>query len=71
MFPSHDRGIKFKKPKPGSYDYQLEQTMKPGYRKEMKKGGKALKPVDKQKNPGLAKLDFFVCLQVLMLCRLF
>ena len=49
-----------KKPKPGSYDYQLEQTMKPGYRKEMKKGGKALKPVDKQKNPGLAKLPTHV-----------
>ena len=51
-----DRGGKFKKPKPGSYDYQLEQTMKPGYRKEMKKGGRTLKPVDKEKNPGLAKL---------------
>ena len=49
---------RFKKPKPGSYDYQLQQTMKPGAkdRKEMKKGGSALKPVDKKKNPGLAKL---------------
>jgi len=25
-------------------------------RREMKKGGSALKPVDKEKNPGLAKL---------------
>ena len=50
-------GGKLKKPKPGSYDYQLQETMKPPYkRKEMKKGGKALKPVDKEKNPGLAKL---------------
>ena len=58
-----DRGGKLKKPKPGSYDYQLQETMKPGYRKdrkEMKKGGKALKPVDKQKNPGLAKLPTHV-----------
>jgi hypothetical protein len=50
-------GGRLKKPKPGSYDYQLQETMKPPYkRKEMKKGGKALKPVDKEKNPGLAKL---------------
>ena len=50
-------GGKLKKPRPGSYDYQLQETMKPPYkRKEMKKGGKALKPVDKEKNPGLAKL---------------
>ena len=52
-------GGKLKKPKPGSYDYQLQETMKPDYkkdRKEMKKGGSALKPVDKKKNPGLAKL---------------
>ena len=56
-------GGKLKKPKPGSYDYQLQETMKPGYRKdrkEMKKGGKALKPVDKEKNPGLAKLPTHV-----------
>ena len=50
-------GGKLKKPRPGSYDYQLQETMKPPYkRKEMKKGGIALKPVDKEKNPGLAKL---------------
>ena len=50
-------GGKLKKPRPGSYDYQLQETMKPPYkRKEMKKGGKALKPEDKEKNPGLAKL---------------
>ena len=50
-------GGKLKKPRPGSYDYQLQETMKPPYkRKEVKKGGKALKPVDKEKNPGLAKL---------------
>jgi hypothetical protein len=55
-------GGKLKKqgPKPGSSDYvQQHYLLKPGYkkdRKEMKKGGKALKPVDKQKNPGLAKL---------------
>jgi len=107
-------GGKLKKPRPGSYDYQLQETMKPPYkRKEMekggmpetdkerqrrilesvkekrkkdnpkrkmtpeklekgakeffqkknsddaqllKKGGSALKPVDKKKNPGLAKL---------------
>ena len=56
-------GGKLKKPKPGSYDYQLQETMKPGYRKdrkEMKEGGKALKPVDKKKNPGLAKLPTHV-----------
>ena len=54
-------GGKLKKPKPGSYDYQLQETMKPPYkRKEMKKGGKALKPVDKKKNPGLAKLPTHV-----------
>ena len=54
-------GGKLKKPKPGSQDYQTMQTMKPPYkRKEMKKGGKALKPVDKQKNPGLAKLPTHV-----------
>jgi len=56
-------GGKLKKPKPGSYDYQLQETMKPNYRKdrkEMKKGGSALKPVDKQKNPGLAKLPTHV-----------
>jgi hypothetical protein len=50
-------GGKLKKPKPGSYDYQLQETMKPPYkRKEMEKGGRTLKPVDKEKNPGLAKL---------------
>ncbi len=34
-----DRNLK--KPKPGSYDYQLQETLKPGYRKRkpMKKGG--------------------------------
>jgi hypothetical protein len=54
-------GGKLKKPKPGSQDYQTMQIMKPPYkRKEMKKGGKALKPVDKQKNPGLAKLPTHV-----------
>jgi hypothetical protein len=54
-------GGRLKKPKPGSYDYQLQETMKPPYkRKEMKKGGKALKPVDKEKNPGLAKLPTHV-----------
>jgi hypothetical protein len=54
-------GGKLKKPRPGSYDYQLQETMKPPYkRKEMKKGGKALKPVDKEKNPGLAKLPTHV-----------
>ena len=56
-------GGKLKKPKPGSYDYQLQETMKPDYkkdRKEMKKGGSALKPVDKKKNPGLAKLPTHV-----------
>ena len=58
-------GGKLKKqgPKPGSMDYFLQETMKPGYkkdRKEMKKGGKALKPVDKKKNPGLAKLPTHV-----------
>ena len=61
--PGMPVGGKLKKPKPGSYDYQLQETMKPGYRKdrkEMKKGGKALKPVDKQKNPGLAKLPTHV-----------
>jgi len=56
-----DRGGKLKKPKPGSQDYQTMEIMKPPYkRKEMKKGGKALKPVDKQKNPGLAKLPTHV-----------
>jgi hypothetical protein len=61
--PGTPVGGKLKKPKPGSYDYQLQETMKPGYRKdrkEMKKGGKALKPVDKEKNPGLAKLPTHV-----------
>jgi len=54
-------GGKLKKPKPGSYDYQLQETMKPDYkRKKMKEGGKALKPVDKKKNPGLAKLPTHV-----------
>ena len=54
-------GGRLKKPKPGSYDYQLQETMKPDYkRKKMKEGGKALKPVDKQKNPGLAKLPTHV-----------
>ena len=54
-------GGKLKKPKPGSQDYQTMEIMKPPYkRKEMKKGGKALKPVDKQKNPGLAKLPTHV-----------
>ena len=39
--PKKPLGGKFKKPKPGSYDYQLQETMKPGYRKRksMKKGG--------------------------------
>tara|TARA_R100001440_G_scaffold9293_1_gene17511 strand:- start:113 stop:568 length:456 start_codon:yes stop_codon:yes gene_type:complete len=34
-------GKKLKKPKPGSYDYQLQETLKPSYRKRtpMKKGG--------------------------------
>ena len=56
-------GGKLKKqgPKPGSQDYQTMEIMKPPYkRKEMKKGGKALKPVDKEKNPGLAKLPTHV-----------
>ena len=54
-------GGKLKKPKPGSQDYQTMEIMKPPYkRKEMKKGGKALKPVDKKKNPGLAKLPTHV-----------
>ena len=54
-------GGSLKKPKPGSQDYQTMEIMKPPYkRKEMKKGGKALKPVDKQKNPGLAKLPTHV-----------
>ena len=54
-------GGRLKKPKPGSYDYQLQETMKPDYkRKKMKEGGKTLKPVDKQKNPGLAKLPTHV-----------
>ena len=50
-----------KKPKPGSQDYQTMEIMKPPYkRKKMEKGGKALKPVDKKKNPGLAKLPTHV-----------
>ena len=45
-------GGKLKKPRPGSYDYQLQETMKPPYkRKEMEKGGMAgpMKPRDKRK----------------------
>ena len=57
-------GGKLKKqgPKPGTQEYVQENyLLKPPYkRKEMKKGGKALKPVDKQKNPGLAKLPTHV-----------
>ena len=35
-------GGKLKKPRPGSYDYQLQETMKPPYkRKEMERGGVA------------------------------
>ena len=39
--PKTPLGGKMKKPKPGSYDYQLQETMKPDYRKRkaMKKGG--------------------------------
>jgi len=39
--PKTPLGGKMKKPKPGSYDYQLQETMKPDYkkRKAMKKGG--------------------------------
>jgi hypothetical protein len=61
--PGTPVGGKLKKqgPKPGSQDYQTMEIMKPPYkRKEMKKGGKALKPVDKEKNPGLAKLPTHV-----------
>ena len=61
--PGMPVGGKLKKqgPKPGSQDYQTMEIMKPPYkRKEMKKGGKALKPVDKEKNPGLAKLPTHV-----------
>ena len=39
--PKTPLGGKMKKPKPGSYDYYLQETMKPDYkkRKAMKKGG--------------------------------
>ena len=36
--PKKPLGGKMKKPKPGSYDYQLQETMKPDY-KGMSKGG--------------------------------
>ena len=48
--PSRRPGLERLKPKPGM----------PVKRKEMKEGGKALKPVDKKKNPGLAKLPTHV-----------
>ena len=44
-------GGKLKKPRPGSYDYQLQETMKPPYkRKEMERGGVAEKPIYKFKD---------------------
>ena len=58
--PKIPLGGTMKKPKPGSADYQILQTGKPRPSQilpKKAKGGKVLKPVDKSKNPGLAKLS--------------
>jgi hypothetical protein len=57
--PKTPLGGKMKKPKPGSSDYQIIQTQpqRPSQILPKKaKGGKVLKPVDKNKNRGLSKL---------------
>jgi hypothetical protein len=58
IYKFKDEKGNFKRPKAEGKPSKINERPKavPLKREEMKKGGKALKPVDKQKNPGLAKL---------------
>ena len=58
IYKFKDEKGNFKKPKAEGKPSKIYERPKavPLKRKEMKKGGRTLKPVDKEKNPGLAKL---------------
>ena len=62
IYKFKDEKGNFKRPKAEGKPSKINERPKavPLKREEMKKGGKALKPVDKKKNPGLAKLPTHV-----------
>jgi len=51
-----------KKPKPGTYDYQLQETMRPDYRRPKKAGGGLMEATQRLRRQGL-KRGGGVCLR--------